>query len=68
MNARTSVQWQVAVEQRLVEVSKAEPIHLNRCRLIATLGAGDALGEMALLKQGGLRTVTVQATTDCEVC
>ena len=37
------------------------------CRLIATLGAGDALGEMALLKQGGLRTATVQATTDCEV-
>jgi len=37
------------------------------CRLVASLGPGDALGEMALLKQGGLRTATVQATTDCEV-
>ncbi|DBB16255.1 TPA: hypothetical protein ACH3X3_014574 [Trebouxia sp. C0006] len=36
-------------------------------RLVASLGPGDALGEMALLKQGGLRTATVQATTDCEV-
>lgn len=41
--------------------------HLKCRRLIASLGAGDALGEMALLKQGGLRTATVQATTDCEV-
>lgn len=40
---------------------------MKSCRLIATLGAGDALGEMALLKQGGLRTATVQAITDCEV-
>ncbi|KAL0026691.1 hypothetical protein WJX79_004506 [Trebouxia sp. C0005] len=36
-------------------------------RLVASLGPGDALGEMALLKQGGLRTATVQATTECEV-
>ncbi|DBA81720.1 TPA: calmodulin-like 3 [Trebouxia sp. C0004] len=36
-------------------------------RLVASLGPGDALGEMALLKQGGLRTATVQTTTDCEV-
>lgn len=43
------------------------PHTVGYCRLIATLGAGDALGEMALLKQGGLRTATVQATTDCEV-
>ena len=48
-------------------VSGLCPHTLGHCRLIATLGAGDALGEMALLKQGGLRTATVQATTDCEV-
>lgn len=40
---------------------------LGLYRLVASLGPGDALGEMALLKQGGLRTATVQATTDCEV-
>lgn len=57
----------IAVEHRFAVVSKAVLTHLTCRRLIATLGAGDALGEMALLKQGGLRTATVQATTDCEV-
>lgn len=50
-----------------VEANQAVLRCFKYCRLVATLGAGDALGEMALLKQGGLRSATVQATTDCEV-